>query len=105
MYMAVHVNESLLRGVSPGRRPCGGYHWGMSRCATASYKRIASLLAEKTADPYSDVRANLRCRMSFALLRASVMCLRGARSTYTVHLTADPVSAEVVVAEAGVARF
>ena len=72
---------------------------------SAFYKRIASLLAEKKAEPYSNVMANLRCRLSFALLRASVMCLRGARSTFTAHLTADPVSAEVVVAEAGVARF
>ena len=78
---------------------------GMSRCATAFYKRIASLLAEKTAEPYSNVMANLRCRLSFALLCASIVCLRGARSTFTAHLTADPVSAEVVVAEAGVARF
>ena len=55
---------------------------GMSRRATAFYKRIASLLAaEKTAELYSNVMANLRCRLSFALLRASVMCLRGARST------------------------
>ena len=52
---------------------------GMSKCCTALYKRIASLISAKSTEPYSMVMAQIRCRLSFALLRASVVCLRGAR--------------------------
>ena len=45
---------------------------GMGRHATSLYKHIASLLSE-TAEPYNTVMAWLRCRMSFALLRSSIM--------------------------------
>eukprot|EP00117_Sycon_ciliatum_P009975 scpid97233/ scgid12052/ len=52
---------------------------GMGKCSMALYKRIASLISSKSAEPYSTVMAWIRCRLSFALLRASVICLRGAR--------------------------
>ena len=57
---------------------------GMGQHATSLYKRIASLLSEKTAEPYNTVMARLRCRMSFALLRSSIMCVRGSRSLRVV---------------------
>ena len=54
----------------------------MSKCASALYKRIAVLLAEKTGEPYSLTMAFIRCRLSVALIRASVMCVRGSRSIF-----------------------
>ena len=54
---------------------------GAGPCATVAIKRLGSLLSEKFDSPYSSIVAFLRCRLSFALLRASVMCLRGARSS------------------------
>ena len=45
------------------------------------YKRIASLLALKWDQPYSTVMTWLRCRITFALLRSAIQCLRGARSS------------------------
>ena len=54
---------------------------GMSRAATATYKRLAALVAEKRDKPYSTTMGWIRCRLSFSLLRASIMCFRGARSS------------------------
>ena len=52
---------------------------GMGHAASVAYKRLAGLLAEKAGLPYACVMSWLRCRLSFALLRSSIMCLRGSR--------------------------
>ena len=54
---------------------------GMGRAATAFYKRLASMLAEKRDTSYALTLNWIRCRLSFALLRASIMSIRGARSS------------------------
>ena len=41
---------------------------------------LASLTAEKTSQPYSSVMGWMRCRLSFALLHMSILCIRGTRS-------------------------
>ena len=72
---------------------------GMGKSATSLYKRIADMLSEKCQDPYSRVMAWIRCRVSFALLRACIACLRGARRPiFTPSVTA--ASVDLVVAEA-----
>ncbi len=60
--------------------------------ATAFYKRLASMLSDKCKQPYSTTISWLRCRISFSLLRSSIMCLRGARSPksqFNGHLDAS----------------
>ena len=52
---------------------------GMGRAASVTYKGLAGLLAEKLDLPYSSVMSWLRCRLSFDLLRSSIMCLCGSR--------------------------
>ena len=52
---------------------------GMGKAATVFYRRLADLLAEKHNAPYSSTMAWLRTRLSFALLRSSLLCLRGWR--------------------------
>ena len=42
-------------------------------------KRLASLLSDKRNINYGETMGWLRCRLAFALLRASILCLRGAR--------------------------
>ena len=54
---------------------------GLGPAATVFYKRLASLLASKWDQPYSTTMGWLRCRISFSLLRSSIMCIRGARSS------------------------
>ena len=75
--------DQRVREVEHGTFPplvfsCTG---GMSRAATATYKRLAALIAEKSDEPYSTTMGWIRCHLSFSLLRASIMCFRGARSS------------------------
>ena len=53
---------------------------GMAPEATVTFKRFASLLAEKRNETYSSVMGWLRCKISFSLLRSALLCLRGSRS-------------------------
>ena len=59
---------------------------GMGPIATVVFKRLASMVAEKQNLSYSRVLNWMRCRISFSLLRSSIMCLRGARSSQN-HLS------------------
>ena len=54
---------------------------GMGREATTFYRRLADMTASKRQQPYPTVMGWLRCRLSFASLRASIMCIRGSRSS------------------------
>ena len=53
---------------------------GMAPEATVMFKRLANLLAEKQQDSYGAIMGWLRCRISFNLLRSSLLCLRGTRA-------------------------
>ena len=55
---------------------------GMGREATTFYKRLADMLASQQRRPYSVVMSWLRCKLSFAAIRASIMCIRGTRSSH-----------------------
>ena len=52
---------------------------GSSPACTTALKRLASLLAEKRDTTYTEAISWLRCRLSFSLLRSSILCLRGSR--------------------------
>ena len=52
---------------------------GAGPAATTFLKRLADKVAEKRNSSYSQTVGWLRCRLSFALLRASLLCLRGSR--------------------------
>lgn len=54
---------------------------GMGPTAKIVYKKIAAMIAEKRDQSYSITIKWIRCRLSFALIRSSIMCLRGHRST------------------------
>jgi hypothetical protein len=53
---------------------------GMGRTATTVYQRVAALIAKKKTQDYNQTLLWIRSRLSFALLRAAIMCLRGTRS-------------------------
>ena len=55
---------------------------GTGPAASIFFKRLASMLAAKHQKPYAHVLGWIRCRLSFSLLRSSIVCLRGARSVY-----------------------
>ena len=52
----------------------------MGPTAAVVYKRLASMIAEKSNKPYSKISHWMRCRLSFSLLCSTVMCLRSSRS-------------------------
>ena len=55
---------------------------GLDSEATTSYKRLASLLSTKWSQAYSLTIMWLRCRLTFSLLRSSIMCIRGGTFSY-----------------------
>ena len=50
---------------------------GCGNAASVAYKRLASMLAEKRDQPYSTTLSSMRRKLSFALLRSSIQCIRG----------------------------
>ena len=65
----------------PGNEAILSTTGGMGRAATTFYRRLAAMLSEKRDVPYSKMIGWIRCRLSFGLLRASIMSVRGARSS------------------------
>ena len=54
---------------------------GMGPTAKVVYKKLASMIATKHNQCYSQTLNWLRCRLSFSLLRSAIMYLRGSRSS------------------------
>jgi hypothetical protein len=54
---------------------CGG----VGRETSAALRKLASMVAEKRGENYSHTIALLRLRISFALIRSTLICLRGTR--------------------------
>ena len=71
---------------------------GMSRECTVFYKWLASLLSEKNHMTYCTVMGWLRCRLSFSVLRSSIMCIRGSRSSYHRPMSSHHYSDEMHLA-------
>ena len=63
-----HVTITLLVLTTTG---------GMGRAAATFFKRLASMLAEKRDVPYATTLNWIRCRLSFALLRAPIKSIWG----------------------------
>ena len=78
--------------------PCFLPHWGNGKGMYHLLSKAASLTTEKTSQPYSSVMEWMRCRLSFALLRKSILCIRGTRSSKCLIPGADLIP--VAVAEA-----
>ena len=54
---------------------------GMGREAETFYKRLADGISRKERKEYSVVMGWIRCRLSFAILRSAILCIRGSRSS------------------------
>ena len=59
---------------------------GLGNAATVCFKRLGSLISFKRDTSYSRTMAWIRCSLSFSLLRSSIQCIRGARSS--IHFAA-----------------
>ena len=56
-------------------------HGAMGKEATTFYKQLADMLSQKRQQSYTTVMGWLRCRLSFAYIRASILCICGSRSS------------------------
>jgi hypothetical protein len=72
---------------------------GMAKECLVFHKRLASLIATKSNQPYAPVMKMIRCSIQFALIRLAVMCLRGSRSSYHRIPIFNPAQIPLVVAE------
>ena len=75
---------------------------GCGNAASVAYKRLASMLAEKRDQPYSTTLASMRCKLSFALLRSSIQCIRGARSCSGRAFFQSVLPTDLVVVESNI---
>ena len=77
---------------------------GMGYQATRVLKEIAKPLAEKQNLPFSVVMGRLRCRLSFSILRSSLILLRGSRPKKPKKQVAEepeePEAIDLAVSEA-----
>ena len=68
---------------------------GMGPACTTTFKRLASMLSGKFDCEYAAMLNWLRCRTSFALLRSTIMALRGSRR----RLPTPPVQPALALAK------
>ena len=54
---------------------------GIGPTASVVFKRISSMIADKIGQSYHSVIRLIRCKLTFSLLRSTVTCLRGSRSS------------------------
>jgi hypothetical protein len=55
---------------------------GMGPECSAFFKQLASLIAEKRGQSHATVSSWLRTKLSFALLRSALLCVRGTRNRF-----------------------
>jgi len=72
---------------------------GMAREATVFYKRLAELVSLKREESYLMIMGWLRCRLSFALLRSAILCIRGSRCSFGRPVREDDASLAVAEGE------
>ena len=59
---------------------------GMAAECKRCHSRLAELLATKKGESYATTMSWIRARVSFALLRSALLCLRGSRAKRRIHL-------------------
>ena len=64
---------------------------GMGDAASQVYKRLANLLRDKS---YGEIRGWIRCKLTLALVRSAIMCIRGACSRLHSEASVDVQIAE-----------
>ena len=54
---------------------------GMGKASEVTYKRLFSMLAVKTDQPYSQLMNTIKCLTSFSLEKSQIRYIRGSRSS------------------------
>ena len=73
---------------------------GAGPAASSFLKCLADKIVTKKSTTYAQALGWLRCRLSFALLRSSLLCLRGARSIRPSDAPPEPRQPDLAMVEA-----
>ena len=68
---------------------------GAAPTATRTIQRLAEKLSEKRQESYAESINYIRTKISFALLRSSILCIRGCRSLRKVQFIDNSISTTV----------
>ena len=60
---------------------------GMGKECSMYHKHIAEKISTKTEERYEKVLSMIRCKLSFIILRACLMCIRGSRCASKMKIT------------------
>ena len=77
---------------------------GMSNECSLFYKRLSQMLSEKRGGNYAMVSTWMRTKISFALIRSCLMCLRGSRHHFYKPVVSD-VDIEIDVKESSIKEY
>ena len=73
---------------------------GAGPAATAFLKRLADKYSSRKSSSYAQTLNWIRCRLSFALLRSGILCLRGARTVRPANSASELRQPDLAVVEA-----
>ena len=59
------------------------------------HSRVAELIAAKKGESHATTMSWIRARVSFALLRSALLCLRGSRATRRVYLELSDIDFDI----------
>ena len=68
---------------------------GMAVECKRYHSRLAELVATKKGKSYATTMSWIRARVSFALLRSALLCLRGSRATRRIHLELTDIDFDI----------
>ena len=68
---------------------------GMAVECNRYHSRLAELVATKKGESYATTMSWIRARVSFALLRSALLCLRGSRAPRRVHLELSDIDLDI----------
>ena len=66
------------------------------------HSRLAELLATKKGESYATTMSRIRARVSFALLKSALLCLRGSRAKRRIHLELPDIDFDIEKGHANV---
>ena len=68
---------------------------GMAVECKRYHSKLAELLATKKGQCYATTMSWMRARVSFALLRSALLCLRGSRAKRRIHLELPDIDFDI----------
>ena len=68
---------------------------------TTYHKSLADKIVQKSGERYADVINIIRCKLSFIILRAAILCIRGSRRHTAENLVTIGDDFNLIASDAG----